>query len=186
MFDRVVRGVEKIYVWSNRDPWLTIRRVAWVVTFGWALALFYVLYAAAMLVSIVFAPFSWQALRLALLALDGGITLEPFSDYIVLSFEGPFWNNPASPWTIAANGVWCILFGWQLALAHLAAALVHALTVIGLGTALTNVQLALFALWPFGRGLRRRQLPVTVAELEQQRAAAAADSRTARLLGWIP
>lgn len=28
-----------------------------------------------------------QALRLALLALDGGITLEPFSDYIVLSFE---------------------------------------------------------------------------------------------------
>ena len=28
-----------------------------------------------------------QALRLALLALDGGITLEPFSDYVVLSFE---------------------------------------------------------------------------------------------------
>ena len=28
-----------------------------------------------------------QALRLALLALDGGITLEPFSDYVVLSLE---------------------------------------------------------------------------------------------------
>ena len=162
---------------------------------------------------------SLQALRLALLALDGGITLEPFSDYVVFSLEvggwnslgvgrsfslemefaccagcaalccavlrcaalhatskaarmlccavlryaalrayqqsgshavrrcaplrrvptskfkpgcccrpsslvcarcplthplrqAPFWNNPASPWTIAANGVWCILFGW--------------------------------------------------------------------------
>lgn len=29
---------------------------------------------------------------------------------------------------------------------HLAAALVHALTIIGIGTALTNVQLAFFAL----------------------------------------
>lgn len=28
MFDRIVRGVEEVYVWSNRDPWLTIRRVA--------------------------------------------------------------------------------------------------------------------------------------------------------------
>ena len=41
------------------------------------------------------------------------------------------------------------------------------------------------ARWPFGRGLRRRQLPTTLAELEQQQAAAAADSHTARLLGWV-
>lgn len=28
MFKRLVRGVEEVYVWSNRDPWLTVRRVA--------------------------------------------------------------------------------------------------------------------------------------------------------------
>lgn len=28
MFGGVVRTVEEIYVWSNRDPWLTVRRVA--------------------------------------------------------------------------------------------------------------------------------------------------------------
>lgn len=129
----VVRGVEQLYCWSNREPWLTLRRVLWVLTFGWALAVVYTVYAggafwggactlesvgcnllplhrrrrntataaaatppaphplptpaAALLLSLVFAPFSWQALRLALLALDGGITLEPAADYIVLSLE---------------------------------------------------------------------------------------------------
>jgi uncharacterized membrane protein YccF (DUF307 family) len=146
--------------------------------------------AAAMVLSLVFAPFAYQAFRLAILALDGGITLEPFSQYVVLSLEvgaascsaaltvpqqcrraagttllqgvvvkcgsltafcllprqAPAWNNPAHPWTIAANVVWAILFGWQLFLAHLAAALFQAATIIGIGTALTNVQLAFFAL----------------------------------------
>lgn len=36
-------------------------------------------HAAAMLMSIVFAPFALAALRCAWLALDGGITLEPYS-----------------------------------------------------------------------------------------------------------
>ena len=45
----------------------------------------YTTFALAMLVSIVFAPFSLQALRLAVLALDGGITLEPTSQWAVMS-----------------------------------------------------------------------------------------------------
>lgn len=79
--------VDRIYVWSNRQPWLFIRRGLWVLTFGWALCVLYLLFAAVMLVSIIFAPFSYQAFRMALLALDGGIILEPFSQYIVLSLE---------------------------------------------------------------------------------------------------
>lgn len=87
MLAGVVRAVERLYCWSNRSPQLEIRRLLWVLTLGWALALLYVLYAAAMLLSILFAPFAWQALRLALLALDGGITLEPSSQYLSLSLE---------------------------------------------------------------------------------------------------
>lgn len=37
--------------------------------------------------AVVLCHSSLQALRLALLALDGGITLEPFSDYVVFSLE---------------------------------------------------------------------------------------------------
>lgn len=49
-----------------------------------------------MLVSLIFAPFAYQCLRLAVLALDGGITLEPFSEYLQLDLEASF----CSPQTI--------------------------------------------------------------------------------------
>lgn len=60
--------------------------------------------------------------------------------------QAPIWGNPAHPFTIVANTVWLVFFGWGLALMHLAAAGVQALTIIGIPTALTNVQLALLAL----------------------------------------
>jgi len=59
--------------------------------------------------------------------------------------QAPAWSNPAHPWTITANVVWAVLFGWHLAIMHLTAALVQALTIVGFGTALTNLQLAMFA-----------------------------------------
>ena len=82
--------------------------------------------------------------------------------------QAPAWENPASFWTTSANVVWCLLFGWSLCIFHLTAALAQALTIIGLGTALTQLQLALFALWPFGRSLRHRQLPTTVWHADAQ------------------
>jgi uncharacterized membrane protein YccF (DUF307 family) len=143
---RVVSGVERVYVFSNRQPWFTVRRVLWVFPLGLGLALLYALLTGVMLASIVFAPFAYQTFRMALLALDGGITLEPFSQYVVLSLEAPAWGNPAHPYTIAANVVWAVLFGWQLALAHVTAGMLQALTIIGIGTALTQWQLAAFAM----------------------------------------
>lgn len=56
------------------------------------------------------------------------------------------WNNPHHPFTIVANLLWAVLFGWHLALMHLAAGLVQALTIVGFGTALTSLQLAAFAM----------------------------------------
>jgi uncharacterized membrane protein YccF (DUF307 family) len=69
------------------QPWLTVRRVLWVVTFGWALCLLYLAFTVAFIMSIVFAPFAYQSFRMALLALDGGITLEPYNPYVVLSMD---------------------------------------------------------------------------------------------------
>ncbi|PSC70697.1 serine threonine-kinase 4-like isoform X1 [Micractinium conductrix] len=175
----------RLYCWGNREPILTIRRVLWVISAGWVLAIFYWTYALGMLLSIVFAPFAWQAGRLGLLALDGGITLEPYSEHIVLSLEAPAWGNPAHPWTIAANVVWCTLFGWHLALIHLAAALVQVLTIVGAPTALTDLQLAAFALWPFGRHLRKRQLPTTLDALHVQWEEAANRAPYHRVMSWV-
>ena len=45
-----------------------------------------------------------------------------------------------------------IFFGWPLFLGHVASALVQIPTIIGIPTAVTQLQMAKFALWPFGQG----------------------------------
>lgn len=55
-------------------------------------------------------------------------------------------ENPAHPYTIAGNICWALLFGWQLVLAHLGAALVQALSIVGLSTAIVNVQMATYVM----------------------------------------
>ena len=50
------------------------------------------------------------------------------------------------PYTIAANVFWAVSIGWAFVLLHLLSAVVHALTIIGIGTALTNVELASYVM----------------------------------------
>lgn len=42
--------------------------------------------------------------------------------------------------------VWLLIFGWAAALGHLTAAIFQAMTIVGIGTAITNLHLMLFAL----------------------------------------
>ena len=87
LIDSLRDAIDRAIVWGNRAPWLAVRRLLWFFTIGWLLATVYLAAAVAMLASIIFAPFSYQAARLALLAADGGITLEPAADRFVLSLE---------------------------------------------------------------------------------------------------
>jgi uncharacterized membrane protein YccF (DUF307 family) len=47
-----------------------------------------------------------------------------------------------------------VLFGWEIALAHLGSAALLAITIIGIPFALQHVKLIPLALFPFGRDLR--------------------------------
>ena len=63
------------------------------------------------------------------------------------------------------NVIWLILAGLWLAIAYLIAAVVLAITIIGIPFAKQALKLAHYALWPFGRALvpsptRRRNLSV--------------------------
>ena len=51
------------------------------------------------------------------------------------------------------NVVWLVLAGFWLALGYLFAAILLAITVIGLPFAKQSLKLAHYALWPFGRAL---------------------------------
>jgi uncharacterized membrane protein YccF (DUF307 family) len=49
------------------------------------------------------------------------------------------------------NVIWLVVAGWWLALAHLAHAIVLAITIIGLPFAWAHLKLAGLALWPIGQ-----------------------------------
>ncbi|MEZ5893879.1 MAG: YccF domain-containing protein [Parvularculaceae bacterium] len=120
-----------------------------VAALGWFTAAFF------MAISIIGLP--W-----ARAAFDNGVyTLWPFGaravDREILYGE----EVGTGPLGFLGNIIWFIFAGWWLALAHVAAAFICGITIIGLPFAWAHLKLAGFALWPIGRtlattGYRRR------------------------------
>lgn len=115
----------------------TIGNILWFLLAGWWLALLYVVAGLIAFVLIITIPFGIAAFRLA------GYTLWPFGRRVVVARD-------AGVWSLIGNVVWILLFGWGLAVAHLAAALLLALTIIGIPFAVAAVKLAVLALVPLG------------------------------------
>lgn len=86
------RRIDQITVWGNREPILPLRRAIWIVTGGLWLAILYCVAAVGMLCTIVFAPFALQVFRIAMFALDGGITLEPYVKHLSFSMQAREWG----------------------------------------------------------------------------------------------
>lgn len=157
--------VNRFICYTNREPILKIRRILWMVTSGWWLALLYGFSAIAFIFLIVFIPFGIKALKFPLFAFDP-VTKEAY-------FEASAQNTDIRDkplkgawywYAIAANVVWLVTVGWALALGHLMTAIFAAMTIIGLGTAWTNIRLMLFAAWPFTQAIRETYLPTTLDE----------------------
>lgn len=55
---------------------------------------------------------------------------------------------------------WLVLAGWWLALGHLIAAVLNAVTILALPFAWPHLRLARLAIWPVGRTLRPYAAPV--------------------------
>jgi uncharacterized membrane protein YccF (DUF307 family) len=65
-------------------------------------------------------------------------------------------GDGSGAWSIVLNVIWLVFSGFWLFLAYLGAALVQAITIIGIPFAVQSVKLALFSLWPFGRVVVQR------------------------------
>jgi uncharacterized membrane protein YccF (DUF307 family) len=90
------------------------------------------------LILIVTIPLGIQAFKLA------GYVIWPFGRTVV---EQP----GASPvWTVIGNVIWVILIGWWLALAHVIAAVLFFITIIGIPFGVASLKMARLALLPFG------------------------------------
>ncbi len=116
--------------------------IIWLIFGGFLAGLGYILGGLGMMLTIIGIPFGIQAIKL------GVATMTPFGRELV---EG---EDANSTLRVVFNVLWIILFGWEIALAHLGSAIVLAITIVGIPFALQHIKLIPMALLPFGRELR--------------------------------
>jgi len=114
--------------------------IIWLIFGGFLAGLGYIIGGIALCLTIVGIPFGIQTIKI------GVATFAPFGRE-VQEFE-----NANSIGNTIFNMIWIILFGWEIALAHLVHGLILAITIIGLPFAKQHFKLIPLALLPFGRG----------------------------------
>ncbi|NJL38269.1 MAG: YccF domain-containing protein [Leptolyngbyaceae cyanobacterium SM1_4_3] len=116
--------------------------IIWLVFGGFLTGLGYILGGLGICLTIIGIPFGLQAVKL------GIASLTPFGKEIVEV------EDADSPLRLIFNIIWIVLFGWEIAIAHLVFGLILAITIIGLPFAKQHFKLLVIALLPFGRDLR--------------------------------
>jgi uncharacterized membrane protein YccF (DUF307 family) len=132
----------------------------WVVLGGFWMALLWCLVGLLCIVTIIFIPWARACFTIA------GFTLWPFGrvaiSRAVLTGQDDIGTGTLG---LIGNLVWLVLAGFWLALAHLAVAVINAVTIIGIPFAWQHVKLAGIALAPIGMTV----VPVEVAEAARGR-----------------
>lgn len=123
--------------------------IIWLIFGGFIAGLGYIIGGLLMCLTIVGIPFGVQAIKL------GVATFAPFGKEVVEI------DHANSPLRILFNILWLVLFGWEIALAHLGSAALLAITIIGIPFALQHIKLIPLALFPFGRDLRAVAAPAS-------------------------
>ena len=119
----------------------TFGNVIWLIFGGLIAALGYIFGGLLLCLTVIGIPFGMQSMKI------GVATLAPFGKEVVEM------NQANSTLRIVFNLLWLILFGWEIALAHLISALILAITVLGIPFAKQHVKLIPLSLFPFGRTL---------------------------------
>jgi uncharacterized membrane protein YccF (DUF307 family) len=115
-----------------------ILNVIWLVLAGFWLALAYAVAGIIAFILIITIPFGFAAFRIA------AFTLWPFGRRVVR-------RPDAGAGSMIGNILWIILFGWELALAHLITGIALCVTIIGIPLGLANFKLIPISLTPLGR-----------------------------------
>ena len=117
-----------------------IGNIIWLIFGGFLAGLGYIIGGIALCLTIVGIQFGVQTIKL-------GVAMFALFGREVQEFE-----NANSVGNTIFNMVWIILFGWEIALAHLIHGIILAITIIGLPFAKQHFKLIPLALLPFGRG----------------------------------
>jgi len=110
----------------------------WLIFGGLLLGLSYILGGLLLCLTIIGIPFGLQAMKF------GVACLTPFGRELKRK------EGSSETLSLVFNILWILVWGWELALAHLALALLCALTIIGIPFAVQHLKLVPLALLPFG------------------------------------
>ncbi|MBV9236121.1 MAG: YccF domain-containing protein [Xanthobacteraceae bacterium] len=128
------------------SPLSILLNLLWIVFGGLEMALGWLIAAVIMAITIIGIPWARAAFNIA------GYTLLPFGQRAVSRADYLGQHDAGTgPLGFIGNVIWLILAGWWLALGHLIAAIVFAITIIGIPFAWAHLKLAGIALWPIGK-----------------------------------
>jgi uncharacterized membrane protein YccF (DUF307 family) len=119
-----------------------IGNIIWLIFGGLIAGLGYIIGGILLCLTILGIPFGLQAMQL------GVATLAPFGKEVV---QG---TRREGCLVLVFDVLWLVLFGWEIALAHLAGALILAITILGIPFARQHLKLVPVALLPFTYKLR--------------------------------
>lgn len=119
----------------------TLGNIIWLIFGGLIAAIGYFIGGLLLCITVIGFPFGLQSLKI------GVATLAPFGKDVVER------RHANSPLRLIFNLIWLILFGWEIAVAHLISALILTVTVVGIPFAKQHFKLIPLALFPFGRDL---------------------------------
>ncbi len=119
-----------------------IGNIIWLIFGGLGVGLGYILGGLLLCLTIVGIPFGTQAIKL------GVATLAPFGKTVTVRERGEGFLS------LLFNVIWIVLFGWEIAVAHLISAGVLAITIIGIPFAKQHLKLIPVSFAPFSYDLR--------------------------------
>jgi len=115
----------------------------WLIFGGLITGLGYIIGGLLLCVTVVGIPFGLQSINL------GVATFAPFGKEVVST-------GSSGSLKIVFDVVWIILFGWEIAMAHLVSALILTITIVGVPFAKQHIKLIPVALFPFSQELSAR------------------------------
>jgi len=128
------------------SPLSFLLNILWLIFGGLYMAAAWLIAALIMVITIVGIPWARAAFNMASYALlPFGRKAVSRAEYLGTEDFG------TGPFGLIGNIVWLVFAGWWLALGHLIAALVLAITIIGIPFAWAHLKLAGIALWPIGK-----------------------------------
>lgn len=118
-----------------------IGNIIWLIFGGFFAGLGYIVGGIALCVTIIGIPFGVQQIKL------GFATMVPFGKKVQVEESANTGLN------IILNAIWCVLFGWEIAINHLVFGVLFYITIVGIPFGQQHFKLIPMALFPFGRKL---------------------------------